>query len=150
MATPPEPLDPWAEQAIELMLEERLPFHIAVNVLGLTVEVMSAEQGAAYQRRKSFREAWQRLSRRHFEAKASAAQHSKTVLLGKMYADADVLAAAGRLKEANEVRFQAAKVEGLVGEATTINIWDSVSGRELAEAKERLAAMRKESETKPN
>lgn len=144
------PLDPWAEQAIQTALEERIPFHVAVNTHGFMPTAMTPEQGAAYQRRKAFREAWTRQEREFYKAQSNPIVHDKSILIGRLNHIAEGLEKKGELKAGADVRVQVAKIEGWTGPESTIHIYEKLSGADFERWKQDIAERRSQQKVKPN
>lgn len=146
---PAPPLDFWVPQVIDAMLEERIPFHIAANQLGVYPDRgMTAEEGAAYCRRKAFKEMYAQRSRSYFADKAGPGNHTKSVLTGKMLDHAETLAKMGKVKESAEVLAQVAKIEGWTGPESTTTIFQDLSGSDFDRLRDALARKRAANESK--
>ena len=129
----------WYSRVASLMLVERLDFLQACLVEGIP---MSPADALKHQRRRSWRDAWEQQSRAYYEDKSSISAHSKSILKGKMLDNSERLTQAGKFKEAAEVLFQLAKVEGWVGAETSINFWDSLTGADITKLREKFAALK--------
>jgi len=131
-----------------MMLAERVSFEHAAMTLGHAFE--NCDEAARYMRRKAYRDAWERQQRAYYESKANPAAHSKAINTGKMLDDSDRLRQAGRFKEAAEILFSVAKMEGWVGPETSTTIFQDLSGAEIERLRDALAKRREAASTKPN
>lgn len=147
-----EPLDPWVPDVIDIMLSEHVPLHVAAARHGLLFneQPMTERDGAAYARRRAFKDLYERMSRAYFAAKAADSVHTKAVLTGKMLSQSEALSQAGKHKEAADVLAQVAKISGWVGPESTTTIFQDLSGADLQVLREKLAARLSAEQSKPS
>ena len=131
------PPDPWWREAARMMLEESVNLETAAASLGIPDITPQVAQNI--KRRKAWRDLLSKESMLFFTGKAQPSAHSKSILIGKMLMDAELLRGQGRIKDAADVLFQVAKMEGWVGPETTTNIFQTLSGDNLAKLKEQFS-----------
>lgn len=140
---PTSELDWWVPQVIDAMLEERIPFHIAANQIGVYADhAMPAEEGAAYCRRRAFKEAYAARSREFYANRSAPVNHSKAILTGKMLDHAETLSKIGKSKDAADILAQVAKIEGWTGPESTTTIFQDLSGSDFDRLRDALARKR--------
>lgn len=143
MATPPLDLETWYEPVIEIMIAERIPLLMAVTRYGAQDIALTPEECAGHERRKSFKDLYRAMLRKHYMEAASPVDHTKTILVGRMLANAKSLETMGKVKEANEALMGVARVEGWVGGEQTVNIFDSLTGADYQKLKDSVEQRKK-------
>lgn len=137
----------WYPTVIDLMLNDRMEFLQACAYSGVTMDPQTASM---HKRRKSWREMFARASQKFYEARGDPETVTKLRLVGEMLEDARGLRTIGKLKEAADITAVACKIHGYSSPDTVNNFWDTLSGADIARAREELAVRRAAPPTKPN
>lgn len=103
--------------------------------LGVSLDPDEAERIG---RRKEFQEILRAESNKYFSAVANDPTRTKSSVLGRMWVQAERLEAEGEHEKAAVVLDKIAKIEGWTGADSNVNIFADLTGRDLAEAKERI------------
>lgn len=145
MSRKPEPLEPWMEDAIQLMIRKDLTLRQAAQQLGHEVSVQEADN---IQGRQRFADALQEERLKYYADIGSNPRLSKDVLIGKVYLLSERLASDREDAKASEALFRLAKIQGwIAGEGGEQRSLVDVLARFLTQADlDRLKADAKKAE----
>ena len=125
----------WFVQVAEEMVRNNSALKVAALDLGIELELADAERIG---RRKDFQEIL-RVERNKFHAAVgNDPSRTKATLIGMMWLSAERLEREGEHDKAAQVLERIAKAEGWAGADTNINVIGQLTGKDLAEAKERI------------
>jgi hypothetical protein len=111
MPRKPEPLEPWIENAIQLMIRKDLTLRQAAQQLGHEVSVQAADN---IQGRQRFADALQEERLKYYAEIGSNPLLNKDVLIGKVYLLSERLASDREDAKASEALFRLAKIQGWI------------------------------------
>ncbi len=133
---PTIPAPEWLDQIMTTMIEEGLTLQQSCDVWGQPID---SAQLKGLPRTKSYKDMWEAKTRRFHEHLGSTTVNTKEVIVGRMEQSAAALRAMGKHKEAADTELNIAKVLGLTGSETTINLFDKLSGEGRARVKKIIA-----------
>lgn len=99
-------------------------------------------------RRKEFQEIQRIEANKFYAGVANDPTRTKSTTLGRMWVQAEQLNKNGELDKAAVVLEKIAKIEGWSGAESNVNIFADLTGRDLAEAKDRIKKQLESSGTK--
>jgi len=134
MTLPLDP-EPWYGPVIDLMLDEHVLFEQACQLLCINLK---PEEAVSHPRRQAFKKLLAQKQRRYVEDLAGPANHTKTVLVGRMLDAVQRLLDAGKVSDAAEVLFKVAKVEGWASGEGTTNVFGNLSGEQISAMREEV------------
>jgi hypothetical protein len=111
MPRKPEPLAPWMEDAIQLMIRKDLTLRQAAQQLGHEMSVPEADN---IQGRLRFQDALEEARLQYYAEIGSNPRLSKDALIGKVYLLSERLASDREDAKASEALFRLAKIQGWI------------------------------------
>lgn len=90
-------------------------------------------------KRASFKKALRAAQNAHFQEIAADPSYSRRAVIGKMLFFIERLSDEGEYRDAVEGLLKVAKVEGWLNDTTNVNVFNSLTDKQLAELKQRAA-----------
>lgn len=120
--------------------EEMVRNDISLKQAAMDLEIqLDPDEVARIERRKEFQEILRSEQNKYFAAVANDPTRTKSVVLGKMVVQAELLHKQGDFDKAAVVLEKVAKIEGWTGADQNVNIFAGLTARDIAEAKARIA-----------
>lgn len=135
------------KDAAEIMVREGKSLAQAITDLGIS---LSSPEVKKVERRPTFqRLVWDARNRWNKDI-ADVPSRSKQSTIGQLQIIAQKLVEEGNFDKAAEVLFKLAKLEGWVGDASTVNVFGSLSNADLEKLKAKVKSAEKAEDVAPN
>lgn len=122
----------WLEQAIDAMVRQGISLRQAAADLG---QVLSPEEAEDAFRRRSFSRLLWAARNRYFVEIAEDPERTKAAKVGQLEILAKKLDDQGDFDKSAEVIFKIAKIEGWLTPDSTVNVYGSLTAKELADVR---------------
>ena len=136
----------WFRQAADIMVRERINLRRAAEQLG---QVLLPEEASNLFRRKIFQTILQQAKNDFYAELGRDQNRTKEIIIGRMLDGIERLTDEGQAKDAVLAAFNLAKILGMVGAETEVNVMGSLSQEDIDKLKDEIKTRRELLAKKP-
>lgn len=136
----------WFREAAEIMVQENINLRRAAEQLG---QVLLPEEAKSVFRRKAFQAVLQQTKNDYYAKLGRDQNRTKEIIIGRMLDGIERLTEEGQSKDAVLAAFNLAKILGMVGAETEVNVMGTLSQEDIDKLKEEIKTRRELLSKKP-